>query len=718
MGRRGPTHILGISALYHDAAAALLRDGEVVAAAQEERFSRCKGDPSFPVQAARYCLREAGIAPSQLAAVVLHEKPWLHLERVLESSLCFAPRGLRSFVRGMPRFLGEKLGLARLVRRELGWRGDPLYATHHESHMAAAFYPSPFERAAILTVDGVGEWATGTWGWGEGAELHVGGEMCFPHSLGLLYSAVTAYLGFRVNSGEYKVMGLGPYGEPRFVQALLDEVVDLRPDGSFRLDLGFFDYPSGLAMTSPRFHRRFGGAPRRAEQPIEQRHRDLARSLQAVTEEVLLRMARHAQRETGLDALVLGGGVALNAVANGRLAREGPFARLWIQPAAGDAGSALGCAWAVWHRCFGNARRADGEHDQMRGGYLGPAYGPSEVRAALEHLGARYRELAPDAVPAWIADQLDAGRIVGLLQGRMELGPRALGARSILADPRPAAMRERLNERIKRREPFRPFAPAVLHDRAGDYFDLVGQSPYMLFVHPARTDALAAVTHVDGTARVQTVDGVHQPHFRRVIEAFAARTGCPVLLNTSFNLREEPIVCTPEDAVRCFVSGGLDALALESFVLELGEQPSLPPDVRSGGGRRATVRELRRFAASLGAAALLAALWGVWRAGFVLGPLKLGLLGTAAVLLGVLWLAPGALRPLERALGLVSRAVGLGAARAVLGLFFVLVLTPVGLLRRLLGADPMGRRPAPPDGSYWRPPDGDSRGVERYRQRF
>jgi carbamoyltransferase len=713
---RGPVYILGISGLYHDAAAALLCDGEIVAAAQQERFSRRKGDPSFPLDAARYCLREGGIDATRLEAVALHEKPWLHLERVLESALATAPRGLGAFALGMPRFLGEKLGLAQQLRRELGWRGAPLYVAHHESHMAAAFYPSPFQRAAILTVDGVGEWATCTWGWGDGAELKVGAEVCFPHSIGLLYSSVTAYLGFQVNSGEYKVMGLAPYGEPRYVQPLLEDVVDLRPDGSFRLNLDFFDYPSGLAMTSARFHQRFGGPPRAPEHALEQRHRDLARSVQAVTEEVLLRMARHAHHETGMDALVLGGGVALNAVANGRLAREGPFSRVWVQPAPGDAGSALGCALAAWHRYLGEPRRADGARDQMRGAYLGPKFEVEEARRALDELGARYREIEREAVAGWVADRLADGRVVALFQGRMEFGPRALGARSILADPRPASMRDRLNERIKRREPFRPFAPAILSERARDYFELSSESPYMLFVHPAKTDALEAVTHVDGSARVQTVDGAHNARFRQVIEAFEARTGCPAVLNTSFNLRDEPIVCTPEDAARCFAAGGIDALAVENLVLELADQPAFAP--RPPLDRWAIPRRLRRFALGLGAASGFAGLWGAWRPGAVLDARRLALLGLTLGLLGLMALAPRALRGPERAFSAVARGLGDLAARMVLAAFFVAGVTPLGLLRRLFGSDVMGARRAPDEGSYWRAPAPDPRGRERYRQRF
>ena len=597
MGDRSkdPVHILGISAFYHDAAAALVRDGQVVAAAQEERFTRVKGDASFPAHAVRYCLREAGIGIGDLDHVAYYEKPWLHFERLVETYLAVAPRGLASFLKAMPVWLGEKLFLKRLLRKELGWAGSLLFAEHHESHLASAFYPSPFERAAILTVDGVGEWATTTWGRGEGDAIHVGAELHFPHSLGLLYSAFTYWLGFKVNSGEYKVMGLAPYGEPKYVDAIFRELVDLRDDGSFRLNMAYFDYAHGLRMTGAAFDRLFGAPARGGEAQLTQLHMDVARSLQAVTEEVLLRMARHVHAQTGMKQLCLAGGVALNCVANGRILREGPFDDVWIQPAAGDAGGAVGCALAAWHGYLGQPRTADGRTDAMKGAYLGPAYGSEAIRAWLDGVGAKYRVLAPDAVADAAAGVIADGKVLGYFQGRLEFGPRALGARSILGDARSPTMQSVMNLKIKYRESFRPFAPAVLVDSNADYFELDRPSPYMLLVaqvqarrrrevpddeklwgidkvKAARSD-VPAVTHVDGSARVQTVDGVHNGPFAEVLRALQAKTGCACVINTSFNVRGEPIVCTPEDAYRCFMNTEMDFLLMEDVLLDKRDQP-------------------------------------------------------------------------------------------------------------------------------------------------
>jgi carbamoyltransferase len=604
--------VLGLSAFYHDSAAALLADGVVVAAAQEERFTRVKGDATFPAHAAAYCLREAGITVDDLACVAFYDKPLLKFERILETYLAIAPRGFRSFRRAGPLWAKEKLFTDRDLRRALGalagrdelYAGDVLYAEHHESHAASAFYPSPFEEAAVLTIDGVGEWATASIGVGRGASLDLLKEQRWPDSLGLLYSAFTYYLGFRVNSGEYKVMGLAPYGEPRYADAILDHLVALRDDGSFTLDQRYFDYLGGLTMTGPAFDALFGGPPRAPESPLEQRHMDLARSVQLVCEEIVLRMARTAHRETGCRDLCMAGGVALNCVANARVLREGPFARLWIQPAAGDAGGALGAAQLAWHRTLDAprivARGGDGApRDAMRGAYLGPAYDDAAIARALTELGAAYVRVDADALPDRVAALLAGGSVVGWFQGRMEFGPRALGARSILGDPRDPTMQSRMNRKTKFREGFRPFAPSVLAERAAEWFELDVPSPYMLLVAPvhasrrlAPDDAaharaaqglarlgdprstIPAVTHVDHSARVQTVHAETNPAFHALLRAFEARTGCPVLVNTSFNVRGEPIVCTPADAYRCFMRTDIDHLVLGPFLLDRRAQPA------------------------------------------------------------------------------------------------------------------------------------------------
>lgn len=587
-----PAYVLGLSAYYHDAAACLLRDGVVIAAAQEERFTRVKGDEAFPARAAAYCLAEGGVRLGDLAGVAFYDKPLLKFERLLETYLAVAPRGFASFRKAGPLWVKEKLFTDRALRRSLAalggepssappYDGTLWYSEHHESHAASAFYPSPFDEAAVLTVDGVGEWATASIGVGRGAELELLSELRFPDSLGLLYSAFTYYLGFKVNSGEYKVMGLAPYGEPRYADVILTRLMTLREDGSFTLDQRYFGYVRGLTMTNGAFAELFGGPPRAPESPLRQRHFDLARSVQHVCEEVVLRMARTAHARTGLDRLCLAGGVALNAVANGRVRREGPFREVWIQPAAGDAGGALGAACLAWHRVLGGARRVDrgsdgAPRDAMQGAYLGPAFDETAIETVLDDAGVVSERLAPDALVAYVADRLADGAVVGWFQGRMEYGPRALGARSILADPRQPGMQSRLNRAIKFRESFRPFAPSVLAERAEAWFALDGQSPYMLVVAPVRDahrDALPAVTHVDGSARVQTVCGETNPLFHALLRAFEARTGCPVLVNTSFNVRGEPIICTPADALRCFRDTRMDVLVLGSFVLERSAQP-------------------------------------------------------------------------------------------------------------------------------------------------
>ncbi|HXH08102.1 MAG TPA: carbamoyltransferase, partial [Vicinamibacterales bacterium] len=597
--------ILGISAFYHDSAAALVRDGEIVAAAQEERFSRRKHDAGFPRAAIAYCLAEAGLGVSDLRAVVFYEKPLVKFERLLETSLAFAPRGLPSFLAAMPVWLRQKLFVKDLIRRELGRldgaagprAGPPiLFSEHHEAHAASAFYPSPFDRAAILCIDGVGEWATTSAWVGCGERITPLWDIPFPHSLGLLYAAFTAFTGFRVNSDEYKLMGLAPYGEPRYVQAIYDCLVDVKPDGTFRLNLAYFDYCTGLSMTSRRFERLFGGPPRRPGAPITAREMDLARSIQVVTEEIMLRLARTLHRETGERYLCLAGGVALNCVANGRILREGPYEALWIQPAAGDAGGAIGAALLAWYGLEGGGRRP-ARPDAMRGARLGPAFDRRDVEARLRAAGAVFTTVPDERLFDAVAADLAAGRVVGWFDGRMEFGPRALGARSILADPRDPGMQSLVNRKIKFRESFRPFAPAVLRERAAEYFELDTDSPYMLLTAPVREthripappeaatltgldrlritrSTIPAVTHVDGSARIQTVDAGTHPRFHRLLKAFERRTGCGVLLNTSFNVRDEPIVCTPEDAYACFMRTELDRLVIEHCVLDKRDQPA------------------------------------------------------------------------------------------------------------------------------------------------
>ncbi len=581
--------LLGLSAYYHDSAAVLLEDGVIAAAAQEERFSRIKHDSSFPRAAAAWCLTQAR---GPLDAVVYYEKPLLKFERILANSLAVAPRGFRAFAAALPSWLQEKLWLPGLIEDELGALGvAPVpvhFSGHHEAHAASAFFPSPFQRAAILTLDGVGEWTTTAFGRGTGHRLELLSELRYPHSLGLLYSAFTYHCGFRVNSGEYKLMGLAPYGVARHADTVLRELLDLKPDGSFRLNLGFFGYLHGDTMTNDRFTALFGVPPRRPDEPLTQAHCDLARSVQHVTEEIVLRLARTLQAATGEENLCLAGGVALNCVANGRLLRDGPFRHIWVQPAAGDAGGALGAALAFHHAQAAAPRPADGINDAMRGAFLGPDYTAAEMAAALEARGLPAVPLSSDVLLARLTERLEAGDVVGLVQGRAEFGPRALGARSILADARPPGMQRRLNLKIKFRESFRPFAPIVLAERAAEFFDLPAPSPYMLFTAPVaaaqrrpvtaagtweeRLDAvrssLPAITHVDFSARVQTVDRAANPALHAVLAAFAARTGCPVLVNTSLNVRGEPPVCHPREAIEGFLSTDMDALALGPFFVE------------------------------------------------------------------------------------------------------------------------------------------------------
>lgn len=593
-------NILGISAFYHDSAACILREGEIVAAAQEERFTRRKHDPEFPAHAIRYCLQAAGISAAELDYVAFYDKPFIKFERLLLTYLAYAPAGLASFIKAMPLWLKRKLWLKEYIQRELDFSGKIIFPEHHESHAASAFYPSPFEEAAFLTIDGVGEWATASYGIGRGNAITLQAELMFPHSLGLLYSAFTYFAGFKVNSGEYKLMGLAPYGEPKYADVILNELIDLKEDGSFRMNMKYFGYCDGLTMTNKRFARLFGGPPRKPETPLTQREMDLARSVQEVTEEIMLRMARHVHRVTGMQKLVLAGGVALNCVGNGRILREGPFEDIWIQPAAGDAGGALGAALYAWHRYLGKARvLAKNGRDAQRGSYLGPSFSHADIENILTKNQTAFTKLSDAEIAPAVAKLLAEGNVIGWFQGRMEFGPRALGARSILGDARSPKMQALMNLKIKFRESFRPFAPAVLAERVSDYFMLDRESPYMLLVAPVlhkwRTgdsengalgldklkvvrSTIPAVTHVDFSARIQTVHPEDHPRFYALIHAFGELTDCPVIINTSFNVRGEPIVCTPQEALTCFMRTNMDYLVIENFLVAKKDQKEMVKD--------------------------------------------------------------------------------------------------------------------------------------------
>ena len=599
-----PQYILGISAFYHDSAAALIGDGELLAAAQEERFSRKKHDPAFPAQAIAYCLDEAGISLADVHSIVFYDKPLLKFERLLETYLSYAPRGFKSFMTAIPVWIKEKLFLKKMLKQELSTVSGIteaelptlLFTEHHQSHAASAFYPSPYESAAVMCLDGVGEWATTSVWVGEKNQLTPQWEIDFPHSLGLLYSAFTYYTGFRVNSGEYKLMGLAPYGEPIYVDLILDNLLDLKEDGTFRLNMEYFGYATGLTMTNKRFAKLFGQPAREPEAELTQREMDIARSIQVVTEEIVLRLARTVHQETGLDNLCLAGGVALNCVANGRLLREGPFKSIWIQPAAGDAGGAIGAALSAYHEYEGKPRQVQAG-DAMKGAYLGPSYDAQAIREYLDSVGAVYQELNDEPLFAAVAEQLEQEKVIGWFAGRMEFGPRALGGRSIIGDARSKKMQSVMNLKIKYRESFRPFAPLIKHDKVSEWFDHEGPSPYMLIVAPVKESKrtlmseeqaklfgidklnvprseIPAVTHVDYSARLQTVHPETNPRFYNLLDAFEQKTGCPLLVNTSFNVRGEPIVNTPEDAYRCFMRTEMDFLVLENFLIDKTQQPN------------------------------------------------------------------------------------------------------------------------------------------------
>lgn len=596
-------YILGISAFYHDSAACLIKDGNIIAAAQEERFTRKKHDAGFPHRAIEYCVREANIEASDVDHVVYYEKPFIKFERLLETYLAFAPKGFRSFASAMPLWIKEKLFQKSILIKELAtslsdnvnWRERLLFSEHHLSHAASAFYPSPFESAAVLTLDGVGEWTTTSLAVGKGKDLKVIKEIHFPHSLGLLYSAFTYYTGFRVNSGEYKVMGLAPYGEPRYADLIKEKLIHIADDGSFQLDMSYFDYATGLTMTNKKFDALFGGPPRKSESELTQREMDLAASVQKVTEDIVVKLARGIARETGEKNLCLAGGVALNCVANGVLLREKIFENIWIQPAAGDAGGALGAALSAWYIHFAKSRKLSSQRDEMRGSYLGPEYSDNEIETSLDDCGANYHKLTEDELIEQVATALSTEKAVGWMQGRMEFGPRALGGRSIIADPRSPVMQKQLNLKVKYRESFRPFAPSILREHVGDWFEHETDSPYMLLVADVKEDkrlamsdkeqslfgieklnvprsTVPAITHVDYSARIQTIHRDTNPRYHALVSKFYDKTGCPLVVNTSFNVRGEPIICTPEDAFRCFMGTELDVLAVGNYLLFKPEQ--------------------------------------------------------------------------------------------------------------------------------------------------
>jgi carbamoyltransferase len=595
-------NILGVSAYYHDSAACLVRDGEIIAAAQEERFTRKKHDERFPDNAIEYCLREGGISTAELDYVAFYEKPFVKFDRILHSYLAYAPRGIHSFLKAIPVWIKDKIWMKSELQKKLNFEGQIIFSEHHEAHAASAFYPSPFQEAAFLTVDGVGEWTTTSYGVGSSNHVQIHGELHFPHSLGLLYSAFTHFTGFRVNSGEYKLMGLAPYGEPKYTDLILRELVDLKADGSFRLNMEYFGYGVGLTMTNARFDRLFGRPPRQPESKLTQMDMDLARSIQDVTEEIMYRMAKHVREQTNQKNFCLAGGVALNCVANAKILREGVFDQIWIQPAAGDAGGALGAAMFTWHEYLDKPRAADGIHDTQRGSFLGPEFKRDEIRQFLQSQNAPFVELSDNEIPDRIADLIAQGKVIGWFQGRMEFGPRALGGRSIIGDARSPEMQEVMNLKIKFRESFRPFAPSVLRERANEWFDLSEESPYMLLVAPVAKkhcreltseerqkfglaklltlrSTIPAVTHVDYSARVQTVTEDWNPPFYRMIKRFEEKQGCPVIINTSFNVRGEPIVGSPKDAYLCFMRTNMDYLIMGNFLLEKKDQKPLDKDI-------------------------------------------------------------------------------------------------------------------------------------------
>ena len=595
-------NILGISCFYHDSAAALVQDGEISGAVQEERFTRKKHDFNFPTNSINWCLKEDGISGKDLNFVVFYDKPFIKFERILETSLTYAPTGVRQFIQAMPLWLKQKLWIPELIRKELNYQGKILFTEHHESHAASAFYPSPFREAAFLTMDGVGEWETASFGVGKDNNLEIQYYLRFPHSLGLFYSAFTYYTGFKVNSGEYKLMGLAPYGEPKYVDLILNKLIDIKEDGSFKLNMKYFGYCNGLRMTDWRFERLFGGLPRKPETKITQKDMDIAASIQKVTEEVMLKMTRYVHKVTGQDKLCLAGGVALNCVGNGRILREGPFKEIWVQPASGDAGAALGAALLVWYKYLDNKRVSDDKNDRQKASFLGPSYSDEYIENFLKKENIPYKKLSYPDIPQVISDLIIQGKVIGWFQGRLEFGPRALGARSIIGDARNPEMQSRMNLKIKFRESFRPFAPTVLKEEVSEWFNLDKESPYMLLVAPVKEDkriemsnpdnrlqgfdklkvkrsVIPAVTHVDYSARIQTIKREDHPLYYDTIDTFYKKTGCPVIINTSFNVRGEPLVCSPEDAFKCFMRTEMDYLVMGCFLLDKKEQKPVKKDI-------------------------------------------------------------------------------------------------------------------------------------------
>jgi len=594
-------YILGISAFYHDSAACLVKNGEILSAAQEERFTRKKHDHNFPQKAIEFCLKDAGIKPDQIDLVAFYDKPFLKFERLLETYLVYAPAGIKSFIKAMPLWIKEKLWMKEMIKDKLGYSGKIIFPEHHESHAASAFYPSPYKSAAILTMDGVGEWTTTSYGIGEDNDLRLLADIKFPHSLGLLYSALTYYTGFKVNSGEYKVMGLAPYGEPKYKKLIYDNLIDVKDDGSFRMNMEYFNYCQGLTMTNEKFNHLFGGPPRVPETNLTQKEMDIARSLQEVTEEIVLKLGNHVYKETGLKNLCLAGGVALNCVANGRLLREGPFENIWIQPAAGDAGGALGAALIGWYKYHDNPRSADGNTDNQNGSYLGPRFSEEEIKTFIQSFNLPAKRYEDEQLIENVADLINSEKVIGWFDGKMEFGPRALGSRTIIGDARSPSMQATMNIKIKFREGFRPFAPSVLYEKVRDYFEIEKESPYMLLtadvkkkrripmtddqekmwgiekLNLLRSD-IPAVTHVDYSARIQTVHKETNPKYHKLISRFEEKTGCAVIINTSFNVRGEPIVCTPEDAYKCFMRTNMDYLVLGNYILNKEDQKVLEND--------------------------------------------------------------------------------------------------------------------------------------------
>jgi carbamoyltransferase len=748
-------YILGISAFYHDSAAALIRDGVLISAAQEERFTRIKHDYQFPDGSIKYCLKEEKISPSDLDYVAFYDKPFLKFERILESYLQYAPKGIQSFIKAMPVWIKKKIWIKSLIQEALpGFKGKILFPEHHRSHAASAFFPSPFPEAAIVTTDGVGEWTTTSIGFGSENSIKLLKEIQFPHSLGMLYSAFTYYTGFKVNSGEYKVMGLAPYGEPKYVKTILDNLIDIKKDGSFKLNLDYFNFPVGLTMTNRNFHHLFGGPPRKPESKITQKEMDLARSVQEVTELALKRLSLHAKEATGADYLVLAGGVALNCVANGKLLRETNYKDIWVQPAASDAGGALGGALSVWYEYLSNERKLEHGNDSQKGSYLGPEFSDSEIGEFLESHHIPFHQLSDTELIKQTAELLANGKVVGWFQGRMEFGPRALGSRSILGDPRSPGMQKKMNLKIKFRESFRPFAPSILLEYVRKYFQFDRSSPYMLFVADVAEDKrrtmnqeeqqlfgidklnivrseIPAVTHVDYSARLQTVDRKTNERYHALLTEFASKTGYPVLVNTSFNVRGEPIVCTPEDAYKCFMRTEMDNLVLGKHLLIKAEQPENIPGVDWKEGfekgrftpkKSPTIdkskfndkREWRKF--GIGLSIILSILGTIqWITGKSMFPM---IYLTAGIVLASALLFPLILKPLFILFSYIGFGLGWIMTRVILSALYFLVITPIGMISRLMGKRYLQTNLKTNETTYWKNRQEQTASKEHFEKQY